>query len=338
MNKKRKYIGEEFPELIKYFLNKDEAFKYTCGSNQNVIVKCDKCNYERPMAINNLAKRKFNCPMCSDKASFSEKLMRNILIELKINFIPELSKSICAWCGKYKYDFYIPENKIIIEMNGSQHYGNTFPSRSYMKQKEADEEKRLVALKNGINPDKYIIIKVNDKENNYNLQELKRTILNSNLSLYYNLNLVNIETCFKKALSIRTIQVCKFYEDNKQLNDFIVDKIANNFNISIDLVRRDLNIGTQCKICTYNGKENIYKAGLKGNKIASEKLKHKINVFKDGKFILSCESARYLYKHAEDLLGMRMNYQSICSVCRGKQKSYKGYQIFYEDIEKNLKE
>ena len=112
------------PDLIKYLKNEEDGFKYTCGSAKRINLKCPLCSYEKEMVVNKLSTRGFSCSRCSDNISYSEKFMMNLLEQLNIKFIRQLSKKHFKWCNNFLYDFYIDINntQIIIETHGKQHY------------------------------------------------------------------------------------------------------------------------------------------------------------------------------------------------------------------------
>lgn len=117
------------PEMVKYFVNIEDAHTHTYSSNQKVLMKCPDCGAEKEMIISNLFKRGFVCAKCSDGVPFTEKLMFNVLQQLlNRNFIYQYSKTNTKWCEKYSYDFYFKYNneEYIIETHGMQHYENAW--------------------------------------------------------------------------------------------------------------------------------------------------------------------------------------------------------------------
>jgi Zn finger protein HypA/HybF involved in hydrogenase expression len=54
------------PWMVKYFVDKEDAYKYPSRSRKKVKVKCPDCGYERSIELNNLHKRGFSCP-CNNK-------------------------------------------------------------------------------------------------------------------------------------------------------------------------------------------------------------------------------------------------------------------------------
>lgn len=119
-------IATTHPHLVKYFVNKEDAYKYSYGSKIKVKVKCPNCGYLKSMNINKLISRnKMTCRKCSDGISYPEKFLYSILKQLNIDFE---TQKIFDWSrnldNKKLYDFYFKydNKKVIIETHGSQHY------------------------------------------------------------------------------------------------------------------------------------------------------------------------------------------------------------------------
>jgi len=57
-------IGTVRPDLISYFKNVNDAYRYTCGSNKTIDVICPKCGYEDQIKIGNLSRFGLACNSC----------------------------------------------------------------------------------------------------------------------------------------------------------------------------------------------------------------------------------------------------------------------------------
>ena len=121
----KKPISVTNPELTQYFVNKDDAYKYTPHSSKKVPMICPVCGELKYLEIYVLSRQGFACPRCSDNISYPNKFMFNILKQLNINFEREVGSSYngFAWTGTYKYDFYLQKNgrQYFIEMDGQFH-------------------------------------------------------------------------------------------------------------------------------------------------------------------------------------------------------------------------
>ena len=58
-------IATTHPHLVKYFVNKGEAYAVGSRSNKKVMVKCRSCNNEKYLRVIDLSRRGFNCEQCA---------------------------------------------------------------------------------------------------------------------------------------------------------------------------------------------------------------------------------------------------------------------------------
>lgn len=59
-------IATTRPDLIKYFKNKEEAYRYVSGSDKIIDIICPKCGYEDQVRIGNLSRFGFACNGCHE--------------------------------------------------------------------------------------------------------------------------------------------------------------------------------------------------------------------------------------------------------------------------------
>jgi len=86
------------------------------NTKDKVTIICPKHGKFKQIPNNHL--NSAGCPVC--KASKGEKSIKNILDKYKIKY--ELQYSIPEIVSKLKYDFYLPEYRLLIEFHGKQHY------------------------------------------------------------------------------------------------------------------------------------------------------------------------------------------------------------------------
>lgn len=60
-------IATTRPDLVKYFKEKEDAFRYTSGSEKYVDIICPECGYEDNIRISNLSRFGFSCNGCYEK-------------------------------------------------------------------------------------------------------------------------------------------------------------------------------------------------------------------------------------------------------------------------------
>ena len=83
--------------------------------------------------------------------------------------------------------------------------------------------------------------------------------------------------------------------------------------------------GTKLGWCNYNPIEIKIKNGINAGKINRKK----VEIFKDNTSLGIFESCNELDRKSEILFGLKLNYSSIASVCRGKISHYKGFIFKY---------
>ena len=247
-------INITHPHLIKHFVNKEDAYKYSYGHNNKILIKCPDCGHEKKMVIRNLLKAGFGCPRCSDGISYPEKLMLNVLEQLGLIFKTQLSKTTYKWCGKYKYDFYINIGGIdcIIETHGIQHYRENRRKGMLLNEvKENDKLKEKLAKDNGI--ENYIVLDCRYSE----LELIKRSIMHSKLPnlLDFKENDMDWLKCHKHACSSFVKKSCDLWNDGIRNT---LD-IANILKIGRSTVIRYLNQGAKAGWCNYEPKQEIKK-------------------------------------------------------------------------------
>jgi Zn finger protein HypA/HybF involved in hydrogenase expression len=106
------------------------------------------------------------CKKCHQ--SNGEKLVSNILNDLKIEFKTEFKFNNCIDKSKLKFDFYIPSLNLCIEYNGLQHYKSVdfFGGEKYFKDiVRRDNIKKKYCIENSIN---LLVIKYGTDSNTIN--------------------------------------------------------------------------------------------------------------------------------------------------------------------------
>lgn len=99
------------------------------------------------------------CPKCNKKRSMGERKIAQFLDNYQIPYSIEESFS---WQTnkKRRYDFYLPEQKLVIEYMGEQHYKESSLFKVSLKEQQAiDREKKADALNNSFN---YLAISYKD--------------------------------------------------------------------------------------------------------------------------------------------------------------------------------
>lgn len=265
-------IATTTPWMIKYLKNKEDAKKYTHSSNKKLPMLCPECmKSEKNMSPNTLYRNGFGCNFCSDGVSYPEKFIANLLDQLRVEFIPQLSRNNFTWCENYRYDIYIPHINTIIEIHGRQHYADGFNVK-YEEQREIDVTKRNLALSNGIKH----YIELDCRESNK--EWIMQSIFNSNLKSVLRVNFDNIDWNIIELNSLKSnvYIACKMWNEN---SEFTTEDIGKKLHLTSAAIQGYLKKGTVIGICDYDSDKGKYRRDLK--KIGKVALNAK-KVFYDG--------------------------------------------------------
>ena len=118
-------------------------------SNDKYLFDCNYCGNEITQSPNSIISNKRWCNICTNK---TEKKLYDYLINLYPNIIKEFKADWCKNINHLPFDFCIPDYKIIIELDGRQHFVQV------SNWKSPDETQKI---------DKYKMEKAN--ENNYSV-------------------------------------------------------------------------------------------------------------------------------------------------------------------------
>ena len=316
----KKTISEIHPEYVKYFVDKSIPYLYTYGSNIKVSTKCPFCGTEKLYQINDLCRSGFSCPTCSDGVSWPNKFMYNILKQVKVDFLNEVTSKNQGfeWMGSYRYDFYFIKDgkQYIIEMDGELHFRDSF--RTYKESHTVDIEKDKLALEHGI---KMIRINCNYTSLFSRFDFIKNNILNSELNTILDLSSVNWISANKSALNSNIKLAATMWDtgihDKKQ--------IAKDIGISVDAVKKYLTIATNLGLCTYDTEadKTIWR-----NSVA-KRFSKPIMLFKNNIPVNVFPSTTELDRRSIKLYGVHLHKQHIGAVCRGERSQTCGYTMKY---------
>ena len=247
------YVNKTIPnrQLIIDSIGENEAKKYTCSQGVKIPIKCPNCGLVTEVAIHNIVHHDFTCGYCTTGITYSERLMREVLNKLNIEY--KMQYMIKGY--NYRYDFYLPEFNAILETHGEQHYVEVGESGMFGKpsnDKENDKNKMDAAVANGIEPHNYHQIDCRES----NLKWCKPYITEA-LKQYSNIEELNedewneIATKAERKYS-SLVEVCKTYEEHKVT--FISVKDFHEMYFP-ELKRREVNgyliKGAELGICTY---------------------------------------------------------------------------------------
>ena len=274
-------LGYLYPQIAKMIVDDErnnvtmeDMYKIAPQSEKKYYFKCNKCKNgsKRRKAIGYNVIQGYFCEYCSDGISIPNKILRQISFQLGLNLQFEYSP---IWLENKRLDGYDDDLKIAIEMDG-EYYDN-----HKGKRKEVDSWKDEQCLKNGI----YVIrINLTDtyEYNNNKFKYIKKQILNSPLSLIYDLSNINWELAWENSLKSLVWEVKKLKDKG-----YFDSKIAETLNVSIESVynyKRQLGMKTLQEI----KQENLLKVKKlleqrKTDKEIAEILNISINTIKNYK-------------------------------------------------------
>lgn len=329
-----------YPDMIKYFINIEDSYKYTFGSSEKTLFKCPDCGSNVKMIINKVITRGISCKACGDGISYPNKFMFNMLEQLNIDFINEYSPE---WIGDKRYDFYIPSMNLIIEMDGGLGHGNKVYNNEIRTIKETeniDQLKDEYANNNNIN-----IIRIDcyyeDLTTRFNY--IIKSVINKLINVF-DLSKINWQVI--NELSTRNLikEASKYKKENPNLTSSDILKLIGEVSTKSTIIEW-LKIGNQFGWCEYDAKEEMKKSNSKNSK----KSWKPVIILKDNIILGVYQSGAFLSKKSKYLFGVKLQPQGIGQVCIGNISQYKGYtfkfvsdltqeEYIQYDIENKLKE
>lgn len=176
------YTNEDYLNMFKSNVINIKLLSEYNGMKNKVKLKCDICGFEWEANAYGVL-HGVGCPSCNE--SKGEKLIRSLLEKNNIKYIKEYTPK---WENTlYRYDFFLPEYKILIEFDGKQHFkefsGTVFRTTSSLADRMLnDKVKNKLALKNSV---KLMRISYSEYKNikSFFIEELYKFIKNDDLIL-----------------------------------------------------------------------------------------------------------------------------------------------------------
>lgn len=143
---KQKMNTQGFKTLLP---NEYELLNEYVNQKQKVLIR-HECGFIQKVSPHGFLSHT-GCPKCNKKRSMGERKIQQFLDNHQIVYSIEESFN---WQTnpKRRYDFYLPEQKLLIEYMGEQHYKESSLFKiSLAEQQAIDKEKKIDALKNNFN-------------------------------------------------------------------------------------------------------------------------------------------------------------------------------------------
>lgn len=307
------------PHLVKYLVNENDKYRYCANSNQKVEVKCPECGFTKKIKLYSLASQGIGCPNCSDGYSYPEKFVANLLFELGVDYQKEFSLD----GGKTRYDFYIEDKGVIIEVHGIHHYDGRFEKlngRTLEGEQQNDNYKMDLALQNGIK--NYIVLDAREST----LDWLKAGIMNSKLPSLLNfkedIDWVEIGRKSDKSL---VKEVCDYYN----LKGGSTREIGKVFKISKGTVSSYLTRGNAIGWCKFD--EQTKKEAIRNTQISNAKRKAKrimgVHIETGEEIVFDNIRLAAEWLHEGKIAKSKYTaYTELSKCCLGKKESLYGYK------------
>jgi hypothetical protein len=154
--------------------NKIEPTKITKGTYESYYFNCNKCNNNFKSIICNIVKLNSWCPKCYNKTElklydFIKNIFPCIIYQYKVEWCKNNKTDRCL-----PFDFCIEEYKLIIELDGLQHFEQVMNWSSPKEQFEKDKYKEKCANEKG-----YSIIRLLQEDVFYDKYDWKPDLINN---------------------------------------------------------------------------------------------------------------------------------------------------------------
>ena len=311
----KKLLIDYRPDLWECLVDKTDK-NICCNSTQRRDWLCSICkNTIKDVSVRNMHKRRKGCvcPSCNSSISYGEKVIYNILMQLNQEF--EMHKTF-SWSDNREYDFYMNDN-CIIEVHGIQHYKYSFlntKGRSLEEEIDNDIYKEKLAKANGV--ENYIIIDALES----NIDYIKNSIEQSELCNVLKLSLIDWEQVSLCACSNLHMQVINMWNQGEKDLNVLSKQTKYSKNAIRNILKR------YCNLLTY-AYEDYYNKDI---------LKKEIEVYKNGKLIATYTSTQELCNRSIEDFGIQFDYRNISAVCKGKEKSHKGFSFRYSGSDTDI--
>lgn len=203
------------PHCAKLLKNLNDGFKYSHGSRSKVDWICPECGIVINKKISAAIQNGLCCRFCSRYNSFPNRFMGAILDSLGVYYIAEKTFD---WSNRKKYDFYVPDKNLIIEMFGLQHYEQCYfrkneKQRTLQEEQENDSWKESIAKKHGVK--NYFIIDSRKSE----IEWIKQSLIESDLSKIIDFTNIDWDDCYHKSFSSRMMQAVYMWNNGVQISE-----------------------------------------------------------------------------------------------------------------------
>lgn len=242
------------PDVAAMLTNPDDGYKVSEFSNKKKDFTCNICGEHVGLKqIYIVCKDGLSCPSCGDGISYPNKFMYHFLKALHVDFETEKTFDWCKFLlpngdiTTGRYDFFIKNEKCILEMDSSLGHGHIIHSRSKMSVNETifrDEKKTELAINNG-----YKIIRIDCRYSGHGnrFYACKQGIENSELAKMFDLSCIDWDEINTKSQQSFVVKTCQMYNDGMSSGE-----IAKRLNKAQCTIIDYLHLGDKANLCTFN--------------------------------------------------------------------------------------
>ena len=225
---------------VAVYLEDPEDCLYAPNSTKRTWFICRECKFRKYTSVANINRFGIGCPCSCDGYSLGEKTMMYILNKNNISYV---TQKTFKWSGKKKYDFYIQDKSLIIEVNGLQHSKgiNFYSKRNETKN---DKYKYDIAKENGIA--NYVYIDYSVCTSKYLIEQVKSSILTELLNLDF--SILDEKECFLFCSTSFKRKVWELWN-----NGFNSKEISSELKLATNTITHYLNEGNKYGITNYDG-------------------------------------------------------------------------------------
>lgn len=208
-------IATTHPHYLKIISDINYAKTNSVHSHNKTLFICPNCNNTFISTMSSVHYQGLSCPSCSDGFSYPNKVMYNILKQCGIDFIREFS---CDWADGRRYDFCIPSEKLLIEMDGGLGHGRkSFKNGNTPEESLAiDKFKDLIAKTNG-----YSVIRIDCLYSD--IDYIKQNIMSSDLPKIICLDHIEWDTVDVQSRRSYILKISDLINEGHSFDDIITE-------------------------------------------------------------------------------------------------------------------
>lgn len=264
-------LGFKYFQLAKLIVEDENRNKVTLSdtyslapsSHKKYYFQCPVCKKKSssPKRLDKVTKKGFGCEWCGDGISIPEKFVANLLQALNIRYLRQISKSTFKWCDKYRYDFYLIDYNLIIEVHGPQHFEER---REFIKtlaeQQDIDNKKKELAESNNVD---YMFLDCRESTLSWLKENCRKK-----LDVFFDLSGIDFIEIYRISCISLIYKVAILWNDGKD-----IPKICLELNLSRSTVTKYLKKTKDIGITNYDAIEEMRKSGRRMGKKKNKKVR-----------------------------------------------------------------